>query len=139
VELASFLDQLAGALRLQWGLEVALRLEPAQAAVSGQLAHQLRHILRESAANAAKHGNARRLTIAAVVEDRVLRLEVVDDGTGLHEHGVFDTNELRRRGIGPRSLRERLAVFGGTLTLESGLAGTRLAMQIPIQEQKGRH
>jgi signal transduction histidine kinase len=137
VELAGYLDQLAGALRLQWGLEVLLRLDPAEAAVSGRLAHQLGHILRESAANAAKHGNARRLTIAAVVGEGALRLEIVDDGTGLHEHGMLDADELRRRGIGPRSLRERVAALGGTFTLESDLAGLRLAMRIPLWDQKG--
>jgi signal transduction histidine kinase len=137
VELAGYLEQLAGALRLQWGLEVVPRVDPAGAVVSGRLAHQLRHILRESAANAAKHGNARRLTIATRVGEGALRLEVIDDGSGLHEHGVFDAGELRRRGIGPRSLRERVAALGGSFTLTSDLAGTRLVMCIPLQAKDG--
>jgi signal transduction histidine kinase len=137
VDLASYLEQLASGLRLQWGMDVVLQLEPEKASVSGRLAHQLRHILRESAANAAKHGKARQLTIAAVLGEAALTLEVKNDGICLHEQGTFDADELRQGGIGPRSLRERVAALGGMFTLKSDSCGIRLTMVIPLQDPGG--
>jgi signal transduction histidine kinase len=138
VDLASYLEQLASGLRLQWGLDVVLQLKPEEASVSGRLAHQLRHILRESAANAAKHGKARQLTITAVLGEAALTLEVTNNGVCLHEQGTFDADELRLGGIGPRSLRERVAALGGMFTLKSDSCGIRLAMVIPLQDPGGR-
>ena len=138
VDLGSYLDQLAGALRLQWGLVVMLQVEPQEAVVSGRLVHQLRHIIRESAANAAKHGKAHHLTISTILGDHALTLEISNDGACLIEQGCFDANELRRRGIGPRSLRERVTALGGKFSLRSGSSGLCLAMEIPLQDPGGR-
>lgn len=123
---------MANTLRRQWGLEVTLRIEPADATLPCRMAQQMRHILREAAANASRHGKARRLAITATLDAGVFRLELADDGCGLPERGVFDAAELRRREIGPRSLRGRVDGMGGALIVESTATGTRLVINIPL-------
>ncbi len=40
-------------------------------------------------------------------------LEIIDDGIG------FKSNEISVGGMGPKNMRERAAIMGGTLTIES--------------------
>jgi signal transduction histidine kinase len=70
--------------------------------------------------------------VDGALHDWVLHLALSDDGTGLPEHGRFDAATLRARGIGPRSLRERVLTLGGTLHVASDAAGTRIEMDIPL-------
>jgi signal transduction histidine kinase len=75
----------------------------------------------EAIANALKHADASRLSIRAAPwggSGGVLRVEVVDDGTG----GAGPA-----RGSGLRHLAERVAASGGLLTIDSRPGhGTRL-------------
>lgn len=75
-------------------------------------------ILEELLRNVARHANARCVRIGLVREINELRLEVEDDGDGfdvaMHCHGAPDV-----RGIGLRSIRERLQTTGGRFALDS--------------------
>lgn len=79
-------------------------------------------IASEAVANARKHAGAARVVVRLAVvgtgtgngvggapAQRMLRVEVVDDGTGIPREVV--------RGIGLRSMRERAEELGGTLTV----------------------
>jgi signal transduction histidine kinase len=132
VELASELEHLAQALRVQWGMEVALAVTPPRATVPEWLVWHVRQLVREAAANAARHGKARHFAVGASHLGETLRLRLEDDGAGLPQHGRFDAPTLRARGIGPRSLRERVLALGGTLVLESAPARLRLLIDIPL-------
>jgi signal transduction histidine kinase len=131
-ELAPELEHLVAALRVQWGMEVTLSVDPPATRVPARLVWHLRQLVREAAANAARHGGARHFSVEAAQHDWVLHLAVSDDGTGLPEHGRFDAAALRARGIGPRSLRERVLTLGGTLLVGSAPSGTRIEMDIPL-------
>ena len=48
-----------------------------------------------------------------------------DDGRG------FDSTKVRPDALGLLGMRERLALVGGTLELESGESGTTIAAQVP--------
>jgi hypothetical protein len=64
----------------------------------------------EAIANAVKHAQASRLSIRVAPEGHLLRVEVVDDGSGGAEPA---------RGSGLRRLAERVAANGGVLTIDS--------------------
>ncbi|MBX6376324.1 MAG: hypothetical protein IRZ13_19120 [Acetobacteraceae bacterium] len=132
VELAPELERLALALQVQWGMEVTLTVNPPGATVPERLIWHLRQLVREAAANAARHGKAGRLVVGVAHRGETLRLTLKDDGTGLPVQGRFDAPALRARGIGPRSLRERVLALGGSLLLDSGPAGLRLLIDIPL-------
>lgn len=75
--------------------------------------------------NAAKHGEARRVSIELGYDDGVLRIEVTDDGKG---------GANAARGTGIRGIERRLGAFDGTFALTSPLGGpTKATVEIPCQ------
>ncbi|MGW4828022.1 sensor histidine kinase [Amycolatopsis japonica] len=75
--------------------------------------------------NAAKHGEARRVSIELGYDDGLLRIEVTDDGKG---------GANAARGSGIRGIERRLGAFDGTFALTSPLGGpTKAIMEIPCQ------
>ncbi|MBE1580870.1 sensor domain-containing protein [Amycolatopsis roodepoortensis] len=75
--------------------------------------------------NAAKHGEARRVSIELGYEDGLLRIEVTDDGKG---------GANAARGSGIRGIERRLGAFDGSFALTSPPGGpTKAIMEIPCQ------
>jgi len=86
-----------------------------------QLCYQ---ISREALANVVRHAHASRVEIGIEKHGSLVRLSILDNGTGIH-----DTNG--RNGIGLDGLNERLALMGGRLRVESKTGATRLIAEIP--------
>ncbi len=79
----------------------------------------------EALQNAAKHARASHATVALRFVGRELSFTVIDDGAG------FDPDAVRR-GVGLRSINERLEALGGTLEVRSAPgAGTTILGRIP--------
>lgn len=76
-------------------------------------------VLREAFANVAKHANAHNVTVYLQGLPDVLVLKIWDDGQG------FDPEASKRSNgrIGLRSMRERLELIGGKLTIDSRVDG----------------
>jgi signal transduction histidine kinase len=83
-------------------------------------------IVQEALTNAAKHAGAERVDVAVRLVAEELVVEVTDDGGGF---GVGDPTE----GFGLSGMRERVALAGGTLAVESTAAGTRVAARLPVE------
>jgi signal transduction histidine kinase len=82
-------------------------------------------IVSEAITNAAKHSHATEVTAVVTYADRVLRIEVADDGIG----GARPSG-----GTGLRGLTDRAEALGGTLTLTSPPGrGTRLRVRLPCE------
>jgi len=92
-------------------------------------------MIREALVNAARHGEAAsvRVEIGRPEAGR-LTLAVADDGRGFPYHGVFSHAELISGKMGPRNLLERVAALGGTLSLSSTPAGSRLDISLPCPQ-----
>jgi two-component system, NarL family, sensor histidine kinase UhpB len=98
-------------------------------------------IVQEAMTNVLKHAAAQ--NVSMVLERRGDRLRVVieDDGRGfdLQADGTTILNpedESGRPRLGLSSIRERLALIGGSMRLESQLgAGTALFIQVPLTKQ----
>ncbi len=80
------------------------------------VAEALIRVVREAVANAVRHGGARSIVVSLVCDNRGLRLEVTDDGSG------FDPGEARH-GFGLKSMRERVEALGGQLHIRSKPGG----------------
>ena len=81
-------------------------------------------VVAEALTNAVKHAGAGSASVAARVEDRMLVLEVRDDGIG----------GARADGSGLLGLRYRVVALGGRLRVESPAgAGTRIAATLPLE------
>lgn len=83
-------------------------------------------VAQEALANVAKHSGATAATIDLSCTDVAVTLQITDDGQG------FVAVELDGRGYGLSSMGERVAAFGGRVTIESAAgAGTRVTCICP--------
>ena len=83
-------------------------------------------LVQEAFTNVKKHARATKVRLSVAVRDDDVVLSVADDGAGFDPHA--DT-----AGFGLRGMRERAALVGGTLDVESGEAGTTVRAQVPIR------
>jgi signal transduction histidine kinase len=79
----------------------------------------------EALANVARHASASRVSMRAGADDRLLEVEVRDDGRG---------GASAQRGL--RGLKDRVEALGGTLTLDSPAGGpTVVRAAFPLSTQ----
>lgn len=79
---------------------------------SPHIALNLYRIAQEAISNAVRHGEARAITITVVQQRSGVQLSVSDDGVGM-DTPVLST----RQGLGLSSMRHRMNLLGGTLTI----------------------
>jgi signal transduction histidine kinase len=95
----------------------------------------LYRVAQESLRNAVRHAHAHRVEVWLRRTPTTATLEVVDDGRG------FDVRraEQRRPGMGLFSMRERVGLANGTLSVESAPGrGTRVVATVPLTDQTER-
>ena len=109
-------DALAGRAR-DAGLPVELRIDGERAALPAGVDLAAYRIVQEALANVAKHAAATRAWIVVRYEQRAVEVEIGDDGRGPDGGGTADDG-----GHGLVGMRERVALYGGTLEL-GGRAG----------------
>jgi len=109
---------------------VDLRLDGAPEKVSGEIGLCLFRVAQEALHNVEQHAQATRVEVALGSIDGGVELSVRDDGTG------FDPETRRaRRGLGQISMRERLHLVGGRLSIESAVGkGTTVRAWAPLPE-----
>ena len=127
VDLVEEMESLLEEMRQHWHIDAQLAAEtnPLQAPV--QLAHEVRQLVREAVANAARHGRCDRVDIAITRRGPDIWLTIMDDGIGLPIHDGA---------VRPRSISERVEVLGGRLTIRQSTPnslrpGTRLDIELP--------
>jgi signal transduction histidine kinase len=119
------LDQLARTFSDDTGLRVDVISELDGERLSEEARITLYRSLQEALTNVAKHAQARAVSIVLRRRDTSVVALVEDDGRGFDLTGPTE-------GFGLQDLRERLALVGGRLTIESGPgAGTTLVVEVP--------
>jgi signal transduction histidine kinase len=89
-------------------------------------------IVQEALSNVARHANADAVMIACTVRDGRITLEVEDDGVGF-DVGAGSRPRDTGQGLGLLGMRERLALLGGELDIESEPGhGTRVIASLPL-------
>jgi signal transduction histidine kinase len=115
------IDELASRAPVPVSVEVSVERLPAPLEATAYF------MVAEALTNVVKHACAKRAQIAAILEDRSLRLEVRDDGIG----GVRSDG-----GSGLIGLRDRAAALNGRLLVHSPPGeGTVIAATLPVPEQ----
>jgi NarL family two-component system sensor histidine kinase YdfH len=85
----------------------------------------------EALNNIARHADAHRANLAAMIKDYDLNLTIKDDGKG------FDPDHIPAGHYGILGIRERIRLAGGQLEIMSAPnKGTTLTIQIPINHQE---
>lgn len=109
-------------------------LQPAGLRLDRKMVFQIRQIIREAVANAARHGGAIDMAVELTRQSRRLDIQITDNGTGLKLTGDFDSEQCRRQGLGPRNLRERVSALDGRFQLQSGSDGLRIGISLPLAD-----
>lgn len=112
----------------EWGDEVGVATELVKEPgpePGAEVALALFRIQQEALNNVAKHAQARRVTVRLILHPTDIRLLISDDGVGVAGG--------RPGGRGLTGMRERAALFGGTLTITTAPnQGTTIAAHLPV-------
>jgi signal transduction histidine kinase len=94
------------------GLNVVCELSPPELALGTELDTTVYRLVQEALTNVTKHAQASTARVIIKLTESLLTVRVHDDGVG------FDTTN-RTSGFGMTGMRERVALAGGTLTMDS--------------------
>ena len=97
----------------------------------------LYRVLQEGLANACRHGRCGAITVRLIASHPHCLLRVEDDGQGF-DPATRLAQALAEKRMGLWSMRERVRLLGGRLTVRSRPGkGTRIAVEVPIGEEGG--
>jgi len=110
------------------GTKIALNHENVPAVIPKDISLSLYRIIQESLSNISKHACAEHVAVSLKRADHDLLLSVQDDGIG------FDPVEVRgKSGLGLSSIRERVRLIQGKISIESQLEkGTMITVRVPL-------
>jgi len=124
--LVAALEHLTSSFAEQTGLAVDFGAALGEERLPGDVETALYRIVQESLTNVVKHAQARRVSIAVTRGGGSVKVVVEDDGQG------FDSASADDR-FGLVGMRERLALLGGRLRIESSRnSGTTIAAEVPV-------
>ncbi len=135
-DLPARLQELSASISRQWGLEVETVLEDPSipGIVTDDLAADVYLIVREGLINSARHAHATQARATIRSKTETLEVLIEDNGTGFPFRGRHDLASLRAMGTGPVALMQRVAARGGTLVVDSGVAGSRVEIDLPLDK-----
>jgi signal transduction histidine kinase len=121
------LERLTESFAAQTGIEVRFESGLGDARLAAEVETALYRIVQESLTNVVKHARARHVSILLTRKNGAVKAVVEDDGQG------FNPAEDTLDGFGLVGMRERLALLGGRLEVESSSeTGTTVAAEVPI-------
>jgi len=127
--LVAALEWLARRARERGVLDVSVKAEGVGGDVPHAAASVLYGVAQEALRNAERHSDAAAVEIELRGGPGTMTIEVADDGCGFE---VAEA-EKRRPGMGLFTMRERVALVEGRLTVDSALgAGTRVVATVPL-------
>jgi signal transduction histidine kinase len=119
------LRALARRLGEQWSIECRVRARDDTASIPIRLQLDLQQLLRESVANAVRHGSADRVEVDIAVDGQQLLFDITDNGSGFP--GANGGGPVE-----PRSLKERAERAKGSLRLDSRPGSTIIKIALPL-------
>ncbi|MEE8347202.1 MAG: GAF domain-containing protein, partial [Dehalococcoidia bacterium] len=143
----SALDDLGLVPAVQWyaqtrleqvGEGVRVSVNGSQRRLPAAVETALFRIAQEAINNVAKHAAASNVSIRLEFSKGSVSIVVRDDGQGFDIKAVAESKD-KTQGLGLLGMRERAALLGGRATIESRPGGgTRVAVEIPLEEDDGR-
>jgi signal transduction histidine kinase len=125
--LVAALERLTASFAEQTGISVDFQTALADERLPEEVETALYRIVQESLTNVIKHARARRVSILLARNDGAVKAVVEDDGQGFYPAEPTG-------GSGLVGMRERLALLGGRLEVESAPdRGTTVAAEVPVR------
>jgi signal transduction histidine kinase len=121
------LERLAATFEERSGIRTVLEASLADERLPADVETVLYRLVQEALTNVVKHAGASSVSIVLTRRDGGVSALVEDDGRG------FAPDDIRSDALGLVGMSERLALLGGTLTVESTSgAGTALVAYVPL-------
>ena len=123
----------------EWSRHVSIAAEFHSGKVEGrrlssEIEINLYRITQEALNNIAKHGEAKNVNVVIERRKDEIVLIIEDDGKGFDPSGI-ETSRESGKGLGLVGMRERAAIVGGTLEIESAPGtGTTIFVRVPTKE-----
>ncbi len=126
--LVAALERLVDSFRESTGIEVSLEASIGRERLASEVETTFYRLVQEALTNVVKHADARHVSISLVRKNGSVSAVVEDDGRG------FSVEETRDDALGLVGMRERVALLGGRITVESSSGrGTTLAVEMPVR------
>jgi signal transduction histidine kinase len=136
----SILDDLGLVPAIRWlaerqlqplGIALRFEIEEIEERLAPEAETALFRAVQEAIGNIARHAAAESVLIQLARRDGALEIEIEDDGRGFDPAGVEGPGPSGR-GLGLMGLRERVALLGGTVQIDSSPGrGTRVVLRVP--------
>lgn len=130
------LEWLAEHMQNSHGIACTVQMDPEPAPLGHELRVMLFQAVRELLLNVVKHARADCAKVVLLRRGERLRIVVEDNGVGFDPHQV-GMKASETGGFGLFSLRERLRLLGGSVTIESE-NGARVILNIPLLMNGGK-
>ncbi|HSL64609.1 MAG TPA: GAF domain-containing sensor histidine kinase [Gaiellaceae bacterium] len=125
------LERLIETFRGQTGITVELESRLRGVRLPPEAETAVYRIVQEALTNVVKHARARNVSVLLTNKDTSVVAVVEDDGEGFQADEVVETTT---GGLGLVGMRERIALVGGRLAIESSRgAGTTLVVEVPVR------
>jgi signal transduction histidine kinase len=113
-------------------IECRIELPPAmpRQEVSYEVRLQVASVLKEAITNVLKHARATKVTFRATVDEKHLRIALIDNGGGIIQPAGLSI------GNGIRNMEQRIASIGGVFNISSVTLGTSVQIQMPWQPNR---
>ena len=127
------LERYVGDVEDRFGMTVSFDYAPELPQLAPRKQAEVLRIVQEALSNAARHADAREVRVRVVGEGTDLVLSVIDDGRG------FEPASVEAGHVGLMTMRERAALIGADLAIDSGPgAGTRVVLTVPAEDAARR-
>jgi signal transduction histidine kinase len=121
------IERLRDTMEEQGGPTVEIQSRLGDERLPPEIETALYRIVQESMTNVLRHAQASRVTVRLSRSEDLITLVVHDDGKG------FEEDDVREGGLGLIGMRERVALLGGRLGVDSSEgAGTMLRAEVPL-------
>jgi len=127
------LERYVGDVEDRFGMTVSFDCVEELPALAPRTQAEVLRIVQEALSNAARHADARAVRVRVFREGADVILSIVDDGRG------FDPTSVEAGHVGLLTMRERAALIGANLAVESGPgAGTRVVLTVHAEDNAPR-
>jgi signal transduction histidine kinase len=134
--LPGFLADTVERFRRETGISAEFTCELQNVELAQRVCREIARIVQEGLVNVRKHSGAHNVLVRLAKRSGALQLTVEDDGRGFPFSGRLTQAELESAGKGPMTIRERVRLLEGELTVESNPGhGARLEVRIPPARQ----
>ena len=124
--LAPAIERLVDTQRQDGSVEIDLEIQLGDDRLPADVETTMYRIVQEALTNVTKHAAATRISVLLTRTEKTAVLVVEDDGEGFELAGAT-------AGLGLTGMRERVALVGGRLKVETGTgSGTTIAAEIPL-------